>query len=111
MTPSTIIQSSAREGVTLALSPSGTIKASGDQGAVSRWLPVVREHKSAIIKTLLANSACTGDLGAIREWLAYIGEHDPATISCVLDKCCADSEAMDYFMRRSVECTGKGALQ
>jgi len=103
MNPATIIQSAAGEGVRLALSTSGTIKASGDQGAVSRWLPVVREHKSAIIKTLLANSACTGDLGAIREWLTYIGEHDPATIAVVMDQCRGDPEALEYYARRAGE--------
>lgn len=103
MNPATIIHSAAGDGVRLALSPSGTIKASGDQGAVSRWLPRVREHKSAIIKALLANAACSGDLGAIREWLAYIGEHDPATISGVLDKCRSDPDALEYFNRRAGE--------
>ena len=101
MTPATIIREAKAEGVSLAVTSAGTIKATGDQGAVSRWLPVVREHKPAIIKELLANLASTGDLGAIREWLAYIGEHDPATISGVLDKCREDADARGYYLRRT----------
>lgn len=103
MTPAAIIYQAAAEGVHLSLTPAQTVKASGDQAAVSRWLSVIREQKPAIIKALLENSACTGDLGAIREWLTFIGENDPVTISGVLEKCRTDSEAMDYFMRRANE--------
>jgi hypothetical protein len=42
MTPAAIIREAATDGVSLALSPAGTIKATGDQAAVSRWLPVFR---------------------------------------------------------------------
>ena len=52
MTPATIIQQAAAEGVSLALSPAGTIKAIGDQVTVNRWLPVIRENKPGIVAAL-----------------------------------------------------------
>ncbi len=36
----------------LALSPSGSISAKGDQSAIDRWLPVIRQSKAAIIAEL-----------------------------------------------------------
>lgn len=52
MTPATIIQQAAEDGVNLALSPAGTIKAVGGQAAVNRWLPLIREHKPGIVAAL-----------------------------------------------------------
>ena len=52
MTPAAIIQESAADGVNLALSPEGTIKATGAQGAVDRWLPIIRKNKPGIIAAL-----------------------------------------------------------
>jgi hypothetical protein len=48
MTPAAIIREAAADGVSLALSPAGTIKATGDQVAVNRWVPILREHKLAM---------------------------------------------------------------
>ncbi len=52
MTPAAIIERAAADGVRLALSPVGTIKASGDLAAVNRWLPTLREQKPAIVAAL-----------------------------------------------------------
>ncbi len=52
MTPAAIIKEALADGVSLALSPAGTIKASGDQAAVNRWLPSIREHKPGIVAAL-----------------------------------------------------------
>lgn len=52
MNPATIIKTAASEGVNISLSPSGTIKATGDQVAVGRWLPVIREHKLGVVAFL-----------------------------------------------------------
>lgn len=52
MTPAAIIQRVREEGVTLALTLSGTIKASGDGAKVNRWLPVIRGNKSGIVAAL-----------------------------------------------------------
>ncbi|OGA54971.1 MAG: hypothetical protein A3F74_17500 [Betaproteobacteria bacterium RIFCSPLOWO2_12_FULL_62_58] len=54
MTPATIIQKAQADGVTLILSPSGTIKAAGEREAVNRWLPIIREHKNEIVNELRA---------------------------------------------------------
>jgi hypothetical protein len=52
MTPANIIMEAAADGVTLALSSSGTIRAIGDQAAVNRWIPLIREQKSGIVAML-----------------------------------------------------------
>ena len=54
MTPATIIQKAQADGVTLVLSPSGTIKAVGEREAVNRWLRIIREHKNEIVNELRA---------------------------------------------------------
>lgn len=52
MTPAAIIKKATADGVTLALTPAGAIKATGNGMAVNRWLPVIREHKPAILAAL-----------------------------------------------------------
>ncbi len=44
-----IIDRARADGVTLALDPAGKLKATGEQAAVARWLPKVREHKPALV--------------------------------------------------------------
>jgi hypothetical protein len=65
MTPAAIIRGAAAGGVSLALSPASTIKAAGDQGAVNRWLLILREHKPDILAALAAPAAdlCPGPPG------------------------------------------------
>ena len=52
MTPAAIIRQAQADGVTLALSPAGTIKAIGNGEAVSRWLPLIRERKAEVLAEL-----------------------------------------------------------
>ena len=52
MTPAVIIEQAAADGVRLALSPAGTIKATGNGDAVNRWLPLIREHKPGVLAAL-----------------------------------------------------------
>ena len=49
MNTAEIIERASAEGVILALSPTGTIKASGEQSAVDRWLPMIRNNKPGIL--------------------------------------------------------------
>ena len=56
MTPATIIQQATADGVNLALSRAGTIKAAGSSDAVNRWLPVIREHKAELLAELKATN-------------------------------------------------------
>ena len=69
MTPATIIREAQAEGVRLALSPTGTIKATGDGAAVNRWLTVIREHKAEIIDVLKVGAGDTAT--ASRCWLIH----------------------------------------
>ena len=52
MTPATIIKQAAADGVRIALTDTGTIKALGDQAAVNRWLPSIREQKPGVMAAL-----------------------------------------------------------
>ena len=61
MPPALIIQKAQADGVTLVLSPSGTIKAAGNREAVSRWLPIIREHKAELLNELRTPSDAAYD--------------------------------------------------
>jgi hypothetical protein len=52
MTPAEIVHRAAADGVGLALSPAGTIKASGNKEALATWQPVIRERKAEIVDVL-----------------------------------------------------------
>lgn len=52
MTPVEILEHATVEGVILALSPRGTITATGEQSAVDRWLPTIRQSKAEILAEL-----------------------------------------------------------
>lgn len=54
MNPATIIIQATADGVSLALSATGSIKATGKAVAVNRWLSLIREHKVDIISELQA---------------------------------------------------------
>jgi hypothetical protein len=47
MTPANIIREAQADGVRLAPSPTGAIKATEDSAAVNRWLAVIREREAA----------------------------------------------------------------
>ncbi len=55
MTPAAIIQAVAGEGVALAVSSTGSLRVSGDPGAVNRWAAMLKAHKDEIIHALAAN--------------------------------------------------------
>ncbi len=79
MNPATIIREAQSEGVRLALSPTGTIKATGDGAAVNRWLAVIREHKAEIIDVLKVGA---GDKATVsRWWLIHYPDRDPVEVA------------------------------
>lgn len=78
MTPATIIREAQSEGVRLALSPTGTIKATGDGAAVNRWLAVIREHKAEIIDVLKVGAGDTAT--ASRWWLVHYPDGAPVEV-------------------------------
>jgi len=61
VTPGAIIREAAADGVTLTLSPAGTIKARGNGEAVNRWLSILREYKPALVAALMqaADDSCS----------------------------------------------------
>lgn len=102
MNPAKIIKQSAADGVLIKLSADGALKATGDQKHVDKWLPVIREHKPEIIKTL--SEAMTADEeNLVLKWLMRIEETDPVIIDFVLSKCRMDVDALDYFLGRARE--------
>ena len=107
-----IVKRIESDGVRLALSDSGTLKAVGDGAAVNRWLSIIRERKSEIIAALqqaendpadkpISILSSQGET-VIIAWLAAIGETDPVTIGEVIDRCRSDVEARAYFIGRAV---------
>ena len=108
MSAAAIIREAQAAGVQLALSASGSIKASGDGAVVNRWLPTIRQHRDAIIEALRCaandDSAMTDQHERrILAWLDHIGETDPPTIGEVVDRCRSDPEARRYFLARASE--------
>jgi hypothetical protein len=91
---SEIIQAATADGVTLALSPTGTVKVRGRPDALDRWLPALRAHKPEV-------AALLSDLAEIDRWLDRIEERDPAIREHVLRQCRTDAGAMAYFLRHA----------
>ena len=54
-----ILHAAKSDGVNLALTMSGTIKANGHRDAVARWLPQLRERKTEIIDALTVGADTT----------------------------------------------------
>jgi len=68
MRPAGIIEGATADGVRLSLAPSGGISAKGNQPAIDRWLPALRQNKAAIVSLLRQ-----GGWSAI-DWLAFFEE-------------------------------------
>ncbi len=89
MTPAAIIEKAAREGVILALSPAGAIKATGERAAVSRWLPLIRDQKPAIVAALGSDR---DDLETAIRHMAGYWEYSPAELAWALAYAAEDPE-------------------
>lgn len=59
MTAETLIERARADGVGLMLTPAGTLKLTGEQEKVHRWLGVLRQHKPAIVEALRAETTST----------------------------------------------------
>lgn len=99
MTATAIIKQASDDGVTITASSTGHLKLVGDQTAVNRWVPVIREHKSGILAALQPDPAVI----AIKAWLDFIGETHQPIIDEVLQMVATDPEALRYFLWRSTE--------
>lgn len=80
MTPITIIRKTQEEGLKLTLSPSGTIKVTGDATVVNRWLALIREHKAEITEVLSIGASCTKI--SSHWWLINYLDRDPVEVAC-----------------------------
>lgn len=78
MTPMAIIRKAKADGVRIALSAAGSIKATGESDAVNRWLSSIREHKAALVETLLA---ANDDTATSFAWLIHFTDRDPLQVS------------------------------
>lgn len=81
MTAVDILEHANAEGVVLALSSAGAIKVAGDQSAVDKWLPTIRDHKPELVQVLRAAEQW-------REFMSLLGIVGPAynTASHELDE-------------------------
>lgn len=59
MTPAAILKQALSDGVKITLSDSGTLKATGKQDAVDRWLPTIRAHKAVIVGAIQQGMGAT----------------------------------------------------
>lgn len=89
MTPATIIREVQAAGISLALSPAGTLKATGDVVAVNRWLAVIREQKTEIIEALKVGAGDTATVS--RWWLVHYTDRDAVEVICCPDSTHADN--------------------
>jgi len=80
MTPAAILRETEADGVTLALSPTGTIRATGDGEMVNRWLATVRAHKAALVEVLRSGPSAAA--GALPWWLIHYRDRDPVEVAC-----------------------------
>jgi hypothetical protein len=92
MTPEAILKGIQKDGITLTLSPSGTIKAAGSAASVNRWQSTIRDHREQIIAVLEEQT--------ILHWLDRIGEINPVEIADVIHKCRVDRRVREDCLNR-----------
>ena len=114
MTPALIIQQATADGVRLAVTPTGTTKAIGDQASVNRWVPIIRENKPGIVAALqeAANEASKPDMAGAEYSLADLAEMDRllAELSRLEDWHAAELEQKLTERRRMAPANVPGAL-
>ena len=82
MNPATLITQAKKDGVHLALSDTGTLKASGNKTRIDKWLPIIREHKIGIVAALAfsANDP-TPDFTPRYGWLVHFTDREPVYVT------------------------------
>lgn len=80
MTPAAILRESRSEGLRLSLSADGAIKAAGHCATVSRWLPLIRQHKAGIIDLLDGEHRATAG-----RWWLHFADREPLELACCPD--------------------------
>ncbi len=108
MTPAAIIRRAQEDGVTLALSAAGTIKATGNGNAVNRWLPLIREHKPGILVALqeAANDPLPDPAAEVRRQrvLAMLAERPGIKYAVVVDNPDTDPVILALAIRDKGTC-------
>ena len=102
MTPATIIERAAADGVRLTLTAPGKLKAIGDKQAVIRWLPILTEHKAELLASLSAPHTAQAIEQSVAEFFeerAAIAEYDGG-----LTREEAEKEARDATERHRLAC-------
>lgn len=94
MSPAEIIERATKDGVLLALLPTGNISAKGEQSAIDRWLPEIWQSKPAIV--LLLKPGVDG--WSAEDWQTFFNEragiaeydggHSRAEAEAVALECC-----------------------
>lgn len=82
MSAAKIIKRAQADGVSIALSPVGTLKISGDPANVSRWVSVVKSHKSEIVDTLTGLELARLDFFGHKDTCPICSMSWAATASC-----------------------------
>lgn len=82
MSAAKIIKRAQADGVNIALSPVGTLKISGDPANVSRWVAVVKSHKSEIVDTLTCLELARSDFLTHKDTCPICRLSWAATASC-----------------------------
>jgi hypothetical protein len=90
-------------GVRLSLSSTGELKAKGSPDAIKKCLPLIREHKAALVAELQPDRISAEQETALLAWLAFIGENDIVTPGEVIEACRRDADARAYFLGRALE--------
>ena len=109
MNPSTVIQMAAAAGVTMAISPPGNLKVVGDEDAVEKWLPVIRENKPGIVAALqqaandgaIPNPATEDRRLRVR---ATLDKHPDSRCAVVVDDPYADPVIVALAVRGQATC-------
>jgi hypothetical protein len=99
MTPAAIIAAATSDGVSLTLSPTGSIKVSGESEAVSRWTPTIAASKAGIVEALKAGDQTPPPICEAFEERAGIIEFDgglarPDAEQAAFEQTCKNCEHM-----------------
>lgn len=111
MSPTDIIQQVSADGVTLLVTPAGTLKATGEQAVIDRWVPILKASKPDIIAELMRLPASLEQ--RIRA-MAHRWQYSPEELADVFDRARRDpagwSRAVSLDERREDEFRQRGLL-
>lgn len=111
MTPGEIIRQVCADGARLTVTAAGTLKVTGDQAVIDRWLPVLKARKPEIIAAL---SALPAGLEQRIRAMAQRWQYSPEELADVLERAQRDPagwmRAIELDERREEEFRQRGAL-